>query len=181
MWNKKEDDFRPPEPPARAVAQPEQQPRAVVEPVRGGTMEQNGRIGKSIVIRGELSGHEDLNIEGTVEGKIELKEHNLIVGTTGKIQAEVFAKTVNIQGEVQGNVRAEDRIEIATSGTVKGDLVAPRIIIADGARFKGSVDMDKPGESRQRPATTVSTIANDVRSAVTATPATPAENRTVKA
>jgi len=168
MWNKKEDDFKQPEPAARPAPQPEP-PRAVVEPVRaGGMMEQTGRIGKSIVIRGELSGHEDLTIEGTVEGKIELKEHHLIVGTTGKIQAEVFAKTVNIQGEVQGNVRAEDRIEIATSGTVKGDLVAPRIIIADGARFKGSVDMDKPAEARPRPA--ANAMPNDVRTAVTATP-----------
>src|SRR5436190_16519867 len=99
MWNKKEDEVRPPEQPApRPAPQPEphRAPAAMApEPVRaGGTMEQNanGRIGKSIVIRGELSGHEDLTIEGTVEGKIELKEHHLIVGTTGKIQAEVFAK-----------------------------------------------------------------------------------------
>src|SRR5262245_39188287 len=176
MWNKKEDDFRAPEPPPARPVQPEP-PRAVVETLRGGMMEQTGRIGKSIVIRGELSGHEDLSIEGTVEGKIELKEHHVIVGTTGKIQAEVFAKTVNIQGEVHGNVRAEERIEIAASGTVKGDLVAPRIIIADGARFKGSVDMDKPAEARPRPAT-VSTIPNDVRTAVTAAPV---EGRSVKA
>lgn len=178
MWNKKEDDFRPSEPAHRPAPQPEP-PRTMVESVRaGGMMEQTGRIGKSIVIRGELSGHEDLSIEGTVEGKIELKEHHLIVGTTGKIQAEVLAKTVNIQGEVHGNIRAEERIEIATSGTVKGDLIAPRIIIADGARFKGSVDMDKPAESRPRPATTtMATVPNDVRTAVTAAPT---ENRTVK-
>jgi cytoskeletal protein CcmA (bactofilin family) len=129
-----------------------------------------------------LSGNEDLTIEGTVEGKIELKDHNLIVGSTGKIQAEVHAKAVNIQGEVQGNVRAEDRIEIATSGTVKGDLVAPRIIIADGARFKGSVDMEKPGGEGARPRPAASpAMAGDVRAAVTATAAPPAEPRTVKA
>ena len=179
MWNRKEEEVRPPEMPARPAPEP---PRAAApEPVRGGTMETTsvGKIGKSIVIRGELSGNEDLTIEGTVEGKIELKDHNLVVGSTGKIQAEVHAKAVNIQGEVQGNVRAEDRIEIATSGTVKGDLVAPRIIIADGARFKGSVDMEKPGEgARTRPAASP-TMAADVRAAVTA--AAPAEARTVKA
>src|SRR6476660_3344968 len=137
MWNKKDEDAaRPPEFSARPVQEP---PRAAAEPARGGgMMEPVGKIGKSIFIRGELSGNEDLTIEGTVEGKIELKEHNLIVGSTGKIQAEIHAKAVTIQGEVHGNVRAEDRIEIATSGTVKGDLISPRIIISDGARFKGS-------------------------------------------
>jgi cytoskeletal protein CcmA (bactofilin family) len=101
------------------------------------------KIGKSIHVRGELSGNEDLTIEGTIEGKIVLKDHSLVVGSTGKIQAEIHAKAVTIQGEVHGNVHAEDRIELSTSGTVKGDLVAPRIVIADGARFKGTVDMDR--------------------------------------
>jgi hypothetical protein len=78
-------------------------------------MEQTGRIGKSIVIRGELSGHEDLTIEGTVEGKIELKEHHVVVGTTGKIQAEVFAKTVT-SGR---STACAPRAHRATSGTVK--------------------------------------------------------------
>jgi len=175
MWNKKDEDVRPPEMPTRLAPEP---PRAAIEPARGGMMEPVGKIGKSIFIRGELSGNEDLAIEGTVEGKIELKEHNLVVGATGKIQAEVHAKAVNIQGEVHGNVRAEDRIEISTSGTVKGDLVAPRIIIADGARFKGSVDMEKPADTtRPRPAA-VPSLPTDVRAAVTAATVEP---RTVKA
>ena len=131
-------------------------------------MEPVGRIGKSILIKGELSGNEDLTIEGTVEGKIEVKEHNLVVGSTGRIQAEIHAKAVMIQGEVQGNVRAEDRIEIATSGTVKGDLVAPRIIIADGARFKGSVDMEKPGDAPRIRPVAAPPVAHDVRAAVSA-------------
>ena len=141
-------------------------------------MEPVGKIGKSIFIRGELSGNEDLTIEGTVEGKIELKEHNLIVGSTGKIQAEIHAKAVTIQGEVHGNVRAEDRIEIATSGTVKGDLISPRIIISDGARFKGSVDMGKPNESEKRERIQTPAMANDVRAAVSAASV---ESRSVKA
>ena len=141
-------------------------------------METICKIGKSIFIRGELTGNEDLTIEGNVDGKIELKDHNLIVGSTGKIQAEIHAKSVNIQGEVTGNVRAEDRIEIATSGTVKGDLVAPRIVIADGARFKGSVDMEKPGDpSKPRPVAT-SSVPGDVRAVVNAAAADP---RSIKA
>ena len=175
MWNKKDEDFKAPELPAARPAQ--EPPRAAFEPARGGTMEPVGKIGKSILIRGELSGNEDLTIEGNVEGKIELKDHNLVVGSTGKIQAEIHAKAVTIQGEVTGNVRAEDRIEISTSGTVKGDLVAPRIIISDGARFKGSVDMEKPGEGvRPRPA--MASMANDVRAAVSASSV---ETRTAKA
>ena len=176
MWsNKKDEDVRPPEAPARPVQEP---PRAAVEQPRGGTMEPMCKIGKSIFIHGELTGNEDLTIEGTVHGKIELKEHNLVVGATGKIQAEVHAKSVNILGEVQGNVRAEDRIEIATSGTVKGDLVAPRIIIADGAKFKGSVDMEKPADGvRPRPAVAAA-VPGDVRAVVSAAPG---EVRSVKA
>src|SRR5436309_10787047 len=150
MWNRKEDDTKPVETPVRPVTEP---PRAVVAPTGGKTMDSVVKIGKSIYIRGELSGNEDLTIEGTVHGKVELKDHNLIVGSTGRILAEIHAKAVIIQGEVQGNVHAEDRIELATSGTVKGDLVAPRIVIADGARFKGTVDMDRPAEKAQvRPA-----------------------------
>src|SRR5262245_41336703 len=176
MWsNKKEDDVKMPEPPMRAAHEPLP---AATTPVRGGTMEPICKIGKSIIIRGELTGNEDLTIEGSVEGKVELREHNLVVGSTGKIQAEVNAKSVNIQGEVQGNVRAMDRIEIATSGTVKGDLIAPRIIIADGARFKGSVDMEKPADAA-RAARPTAAVPADVRAANNAAPGT--EQRAVKA
>ena len=143
MWSRKEDEPKPVETPVRPVSEP---PRQAVETTGGKHVETIVKVGKSIYIRGELSGNEDLTIEGTVEGKIELRDHNLVVGSTGKIQAEIHAKTVTIQGEVQGNVHAEERIELAASGTVKGDLVAPRIVISDGARFKGTVDMDKPGD-----------------------------------
>jgi cytoskeletal protein CcmA (bactofilin family) len=98
-------------------------------------------IGQSICIRGELTGDEDLTIEGRVEGKIDLKEHNLTIGPNGRIQAEVTAKSVRVQGEVNGNVAAGEKVELAETGRVVGDIVAPRIVIADGARFKGSVDM----------------------------------------
>jgi cytoskeletal protein CcmA (bactofilin family) len=98
-------------------------------------------IGQSICIRGELTGDEDLTIEGRVEGKIDLKEHNLTIGPKGRIQAEISAKTVIVRGEVNGNVHAGERVELAETGRVIGDIVSPRIIIADGARFKGSVDM----------------------------------------
>ncbi len=100
-------------------------------------------IGPSIFIKGELSGDEDLTIEGKVEGKIELKNHNLTIGSKGKIQAEVHANAVTIKGDVTGNVHAKERVEIADSGRLTGDITSPRIVISDGAHFRGSVDMQK--------------------------------------
>ena len=108
-------------------------------------------IGQSIHIKGELTGNEDLTIEGRVEGKIFLKDHNLTIGANGKITAEIQAKTVMVVGEVVGNITADDKVEVAASGTMRGDISAPRVVLADGAKFKGTIDMDrKPGA----PATT---------------------------
>ena len=98
-------------------------------------------IGRSIHIKGELNGNEDLTIDGKVEGTIRLRDHNLTVSENGHITAEVFAKSAVIHGHVVGDIRAEDRIEIADGGTVEGDLIAPKVVLADGARFKGRIDM----------------------------------------
>ncbi|HEX4823207.1 MAG TPA: polymer-forming cytoskeletal protein [Candidatus Polarisedimenticolaceae bacterium] len=100
-------------------------------------------IGQSIHIKGELTGNEDLTIEGKVEGKIFLKDHHLTIGTNGKITAEIQAKTVMVLGEVTGNITADDKVEVATSGTMRGDISAPRVVLADGAKFRGSIDMDR--------------------------------------
>ncbi len=103
-------------------------------------------IGKSVIIKGELSGSEDLTIEGQVEGKIELRQNVLTIGPNGKIKAQVTAKTVVVEGQVQGNIAATERVDIRDNGTVDGDLVAPRVAIADGAHFRGAIDMQKqPG------------------------------------
>jgi len=110
---------------------------------------QHGRevvnIGKSVVIKGELSGSEDLTIEGQVEGKIELKENVLTIGPNGKIKAQVFAKALIVQGEVHGNISATEKVEIRDGGSVDGDIISPRVAIADGAHFRGSVDMQRKG------------------------------------
>ena len=110
-------------------------------------MEKIVNIGQSVQIKGELKGNEDLTIEGQVDGKILVKDHNLTIGANGRITAEVHAKTVVVVGEVIGNVTADDKIELAPSGSVQGDLRAPRVAIADGARFKGSIDMERKGGS----------------------------------
>jgi cytoskeletal protein CcmA (bactofilin family) len=102
-------------------------------------------IGKSVVIKGELSGSEDLTIEGHVEGKIELKDHLLTIGPNGRIKAAVFAKAVIVLGEVNGNVTASEKVDIRDGGSVDGDIVSPRVAIAEGAHFRGSVDMQKKG------------------------------------
>lgn len=105
-------------------------------------------IGKSVVIKGELNGSEDLTIEGQVEGTIQLREHVLTIGPNGRIKAQVFAKAVIVLGEVTGNVTASDKVDIRDNGSVDGDIVAPRVAIAEGAHFRGSVDMQrKPGQA----------------------------------
>ncbi len=101
-----------------------------------------GRVGKTIVIRGELTGEEDLTIEGRVEGKINLPKHQLLVGQDGNVSAEVQAKTVTITGRMEGNLNATERVVVQESGSLVGDIRAPRVVIEDGAKFKGSVDMD---------------------------------------
>lgn len=102
-------------------------------------------IGKSVVIKGELNGSEDLTIEGHVEGKIELKDHVLTIGPNGKIKAQVFAKAVIVLGEVNGNVTATEKVDIRDGGSVDGDIISPRVAIAEGAHFRGSVDMQRKG------------------------------------
>ncbi|MCA1586731.1 MAG: polymer-forming cytoskeletal protein [Acidobacteria bacterium] len=109
-------------------------------------------IGKSVVIKGELSGSEDLTIEGHVEGRIELRENVLTIGPNGKIKAEVFAKAVIVLGEVTGNVTASEKVDIRDNGSVDGDITSPRVAIAEGAHFRGSVDMQRAGAKAVQPA-----------------------------
>src|SRR5689334_3373451 len=109
-------------------------------------------IGKSVVIKGELNGSEDLTIEGHVEGTIQLRDHVLTIGPNGKIKAQVFAKAVIVLGEVHGNVTATEKVDIRDNGSVEGDIVSPRIAIAEGAHFKGSVDMQRKGAAPQQQA-----------------------------
>jgi len=115
-------------------------------------------IGKSVVIKGELNGSEDLTIEGHVEGTIQLRDHVLTIGPNGRIKAQVFAKSVIVLGEVTGNVTASDKVDIRDNGSVDGDIISPRVAIAEGAHFRGSVDMQRkatpaPSPPKTPPAT----------------------------
>jgi cytoskeletal protein CcmA (bactofilin family) len=102
-------------------------------------------IGPSIEIKGSVTGDEDLVIEGTVEGTVELGSHQVTVGPSGKVNADIHAKVVNIDGEVSGDLNGGEKVIISKSGRVRGNIVAPRVLLEDGAIFKGSIDMD-PGE-----------------------------------
>jgi len=106
-------------------------------------------VGKSIVIKGELSGGEDLTVQGRVEGKIELRDHVLTVGSNGCIKAQIIAKAIVVLGQVTGNLIATEKVDIKESGAVEGDIVAPRVAIADGSHFRGSIDMQR----REQPTT----------------------------
>jgi cytoskeletal protein CcmA (bactofilin family) len=101
------------------------------------------RFGSTLCIKGELTGDEDLHIDGTVEGLIQLKGRNLTVGASAKVMANIIAREVVVYGHIKGNLRSGDSIEIKKDGSVVGDLTTPRIRIEDGAYFKGSIEIDK--------------------------------------
>lgn len=116
-----------------------------------GSANANVIIGKSIVVKGELGGSEDLTVEGQVEGKIELKQHVLTVGVHGRIRAQVFAKEVVVLGEVVGNIEATEKVAICREGAVEGDIKAPSVTIDGGAKFRGGIDMQQgQGQSGNR-------------------------------
>jgi cytoskeletal protein CcmA (bactofilin family) len=100
-------------------------------------------LGKSVSIKGELSGSEDLYIDGQVEGAIELRGNRLTVGPNGRIKANVNARSAIIQGKLEGNIRASDRVDLKQSAVVLGDIATQRISIEEGAYFKGGVDIQK--------------------------------------
>ena len=112
-------------------------------------MAQTALLGQSIHIKGELSGNEDLTIEGTVEGKVDLKDHHLTIGKGGRIKADLHARMITIVGEVWGRITAEEKVELLETARLHGDIITPRLSIADGAQFKGSVDMDRKAGTKE--------------------------------
>src|SRR5712692_1487663 len=104
------------------------------------------RLGSSLHVKGEISGNEDLYIDGTVEGLVHLDERKLTVGATAKLTADVIADEVIVYGSVNGNVRGKGKIEIKKDGSVNGDLTTAQIIIEDGAYLKGSIEIEKSAE-----------------------------------
>ena len=125
-------------------------------PVAAAPAGSTARLGASLHIKGEISGNEDLQVDGTVEGLIQLDDRKLTVGASAKVTADLVAREVVVYGSVKGNLRARDRIEIKKDGSVIGDLTTSRIMIEDGAYFKGAIEIDRKGEvtssSHEKPA-----------------------------
>src|SRR4029078_3195514 len=156
MW-KRDDAVKPtppggsgPTPAGTQNAQPTQTANTAPAPERSSDayrgMEKGPvNIGKSAVIKGELTGSADLTIERHVEGKIELRQNVLTIGPNGRIKAQVCAKSVVILGEVTGNVTASEKVDLRDNGSVDGDIAAPRVASAEGAHLRGSVDQPRTG------------------------------------
>jgi cytoskeletal protein CcmA (bactofilin family) len=149
MWKatRKEDEFsNTPEPaaakPAYVSAPPAGRP---AEPTRseGPRSVDIATIGKSVVVKGELSGSEDLYVDGEVEGSISLRGQSLTVGPNGRVRANIEARNVIVHGRVDGNIHASDRVELRKSASLSGDISTARVAIEEGAFFKGSIDIQK--------------------------------------
>lgn len=147
MWNKdKKDDEVP--------AQPRQSERDGTprrdRSVPTAPAAEQATIGQSIEIRGEVTGDEDLVIQGHVDGSIELEEHAVTVGPDGEVKASILGRVITVEGRVEGDLSAGEQIILRSSARVEGDIEAPRVMLEDGARFRGSVEMGDVSEREKR-------------------------------
>jgi cytoskeletal protein CcmA (bactofilin family) len=159
MWNNKRED--------EATARPHL-PTPMAPP--GDPMREHAAIGSSITIIGDVTGDEDITVLGKIEGKITLPKNNVTIGRSAHVTADICAKSVSVEGEVNGNLLAGEQILIRKTAKMHGNLTAPRVGLEDGCRFRGSVDMEtQPGEKGRTPAPT--TPARPVPETPAATPA----------
>jgi len=141
MW-KRDQSVTSPDAAPVAPAEPEARTPPARPPNPAGPAGRTGNdLGQSVVIKGELSGSEDLTLRGLMEGTISLPAHTLTVGAQADVKADISAKAVVVQGTVNGKVSAADRIEIQATGSVIGDVTSPRLVIADGGSLRGKVEM----------------------------------------
>lgn len=129
----------------RAEAEPQQTehpftPAAATDSAQ--TPRTQATIGATIHIKGDVTGDENLTVEGTVEGTITVKQHSLHIGKNGRINADIYARVIRIDGQVEGNLHADEQVVIRQSGVVRGNITSPRLSMEDGCSFKGSIDMD---------------------------------------
>ncbi len=148
MWKRKEDEYVPSSEPVTSgspsmpvAATPARTP----EPVRHDSLRSNevATIGKSVVVKGELSGSEDLIVDGEVEGSITLRGQTLTIGPNGRVRANIEARNVIVHGRLDGDIHATERVELRKSASLTGDIATARISIEDGAFFKGGIDIQK--------------------------------------
>ena len=144
MWKKSEPEESHPQPAPASQAQP--------APAQRNTMPQSQSkeravIGPTVFIKGDLSGDEDLLIDGRVEGKIQFPGHSVTIGKNGTIKADIYGKTITVEGKVEGNLHGGDQLIVRHSGTVHGNIIAPRVALEDGSNFKGNIDMSPKEKS----------------------------------
>jgi cytoskeletal protein CcmA (bactofilin family) len=149
MWKRKEDEYTTPnEPinPGSSSIPVTTAPSRPAEPMRTDSLRSNeiATIGKSVVVKGELSGSEDLIVDGEVEGSITLRGQSLTIGPNGRVRANIDARNVIVHGRLDGDIHASERVELRKSASLSGDITTARISIEDGAFFKGGIDIQKP-------------------------------------
>lgn len=142
MWKKSETEVPRPQPTPVPQAQPASVPKNPIPPAK-----EHAMIGSTISIKGDLTGEEDLLIEGRLEGKIEVRRHSATVGKNGHIKGDIFGKTITIEGTVEGNLYGEEQLIVRQSGTVRGNIISPRVTLEDGSNFKGNIDMSPKDKS----------------------------------
>src|ERR1700722_4135355 len=163
MWKPNQAGPNSPSTPEPARPTPPASAPAAFEPARpaaGATSAaaipsgEQATIGKSLIVKGEVSGSESLYIDGKVEGAINLPGNRVTVGRNGQVAANIMAREVVVLGKVRGNINASDRVDIRSEGSLTGDVAAARISIEDGAYFKGGIDIRKPGDTKNGAAAT---------------------------
>ena len=113
-------------------------------------------IGATVVIKGDITGGEDILVQGRVEGTIRLDDHNLVVGPNGDISADVTAREIEIDGNIEGDITGHEKIIVRSSGRVKGNMKAPKVVLEEGSQFRGSVEMDVDAKATQTASSSVS-------------------------
>ncbi len=136
MWKKSE----PVEPRSQPAAVPQAQ-SPLAQRNSGIQSRERAMIGPTVSIKGNLTSEEDLLMEGRLEGKIEIRHHSITVGKKGQIKADIYGKVITVEGNVEGNLYGEEQLILRQSGTVRGNIVAPRVVLEDGSNFKGNIDM----------------------------------------
>ena len=147
-----------PAPPATPSFESSPRPAAQSSSPAAAATGEQATIGKSLIIKGEVSGSESLYIDGKVEGSINLSGNRVTVGRNGQVAANISAREIVVLGKVRGNVNASDRVDIRSEGSLTGDVTAQRISIEDGAFFKGGIDIRKPGSSDAKPTNSAASV-----------------------
>lgn len=145
MWNKPQSDTEP-------QSQPQPQATPPSRPAASGTPSRQAVLGPSISIKGNVSGEEDVLIEGQIDGEISFRQNTVTIGEKGRVTADIHCKTVFVEGQVTGNLYGDEKVVVRQSGRVEGNAVAPRVVLEEGANFRGNIDMQPRSGKQVTPA-----------------------------